>query len=84
MEEPSDALLSQLMKEAAEEAMRLTRRLTDQPTRWAILFGKQIQNKRGTRVIVSLSFRRYGNAELHSPACPMMKSSSPILFIMNI
>ncbi len=55
MEEPSDAVLSQLMKEAAEEAMRLTRRLTDQPTRWAILFGKQIQNKRGTRVIVSLS-----------------------------
>ena len=55
MEEPSDAVLSQLMKEAAEEAMRPTRRLTDQPTRWAILFGKQIQNKRGTRVIVSLS-----------------------------
>ncbi len=55
MEEPSDAVLSQLMKEAAEEATRLTRRLTDQPTRWAILFGKQIQNKRGTRVIVSLS-----------------------------
>ena len=55
MEEPSDAVLSQLMKEAAEEAMRLTRRLTDQPTRWTILFGKQIQNKRGTRVIVSLS-----------------------------
>jgi len=42
MEEPSDAVLSQLMKEAAEEATRLTRRLTDQPTRWAILFGKQI------------------------------------------
>ena len=55
MEEPSDAVLSQLMKEAAEEATRPTRRLTDQPTRWAILFGKQIQNKRGTRVIVSLS-----------------------------
>ena len=55
MEEPSDAVLSQLMKEAAEEAMRLTRRLINQPTRWAILFGKQIQNKRGTRVIVSLS-----------------------------
>ncbi len=55
MEEPSDAVLSQLMKEAAEEAMRPTRRLTDQPTRWTILFGKQIQNKRGTRVIVSLS-----------------------------
>ena len=55
MEEPSDVVLSQLMKEAAEEATRLTRRLTDQPTRWAILFGKQIQNKRGTRVIVSLS-----------------------------
>ena len=55
MEEPSDAVLSQLMKEAAEEATRLTRRLTDLPTRWAILFGKQIQNKRGTRVIVSLS-----------------------------
>jgi hypothetical protein len=55
MEEPSDAVLSQLMKEAAEEATRLTRRLINQPTRWAILFGKQIQNKRGTRVIVSLS-----------------------------
>ena len=25
--------------------MRLTRRLINQPTRWAILFGKQIQNK---------------------------------------
>jgi hypothetical protein len=35
MEEPSDAVLSQLMKEAAEEAMRLTRRLINQPTRWA-------------------------------------------------
>ena len=55
MEEPSDAVLSQLMKEAAEEATRLTRRLINLPTRWAILFGKQIQNKRGTRVIVSLS-----------------------------
>lgn len=55
MEEPSDAVLSQLMKEAVEEATRLTRRLINQPTRWAILFGKQIQNKRGTRVIVSLS-----------------------------
>lgn len=42
MEEPSDAVLSQLMKEAAEEATRLTRRLINQPTRWAILFGKQI------------------------------------------
>ena len=31
MEEPSDAVLSQLMKEAAEEAMRLTRRLINQP-----------------------------------------------------
>jgi hypothetical protein len=29
MEEPSDAVLSQLMKEAAEEVTRLTRRLTD-------------------------------------------------------
>ena len=42
MEEPSDAVLSQLMKEAAEEATRLTRRLINLPTRWAILFGKQI------------------------------------------
>ncbi len=55
MEEPSDAVLSQLMKEAAEEATRQTRRLINLPTRWAIFFGKQIQNKRGTRVIVSLS-----------------------------
>ena len=34
MEEPSDAVLSQLMKDAAEEAMRLTRRLINQPMRW--------------------------------------------------